>query len=90
MDKQKPPQITWLLSEGGKDRVVTLASELIVYIQRHLETVRTVHERDLLQGHGEVYRPYALARKYPNASCERCVNTASQVERRVRGPLTHY
>ena len=53
--------------KGGKDRMVTLASELIVPIQRHLETVRTLHERDLSQGYGEVYLPYALARKYPNA-----------------------
>jgi site-specific recombinase XerD len=32
--------------KGGKDRVVTLADEVIVPLQRHLETVRTLHERD--------------------------------------------
>jgi len=56
--------------KGGKDRVVTLADELIVPLQRHLETVRTVHERDLAAGFGEVYLPHALARKYPNAARE--------------------
>jgi integron integrase len=56
--------------KGGKDRVVTLADELIVPLQRHLETVRTLHERDLAAGFGEVYLPHALARKYPNAARE--------------------
>jgi len=56
--------------KGGKDRVVTLADELVMPLQRHLETVRTLHERDLAAGCGEVYLPHALARKYPNAARE--------------------
>jgi len=56
--------------KGAKDRVVTLASELIEPLMRHLETVRTTHERDLAAGFGEVYLPYALERKYPNANRE--------------------
>ena len=36
----------------------------------HLERVRALHEQDLCGGHGRVYLPYALARKYPNASAE--------------------
>lgn len=56
--------------KGGKDRVVTLASELIDPLMRHLETVRTTHERDLAAGFGEVYLPHALERKYPNANRE--------------------
>ncbi|MEW8110829.1 MAG: phage integrase N-terminal SAM-like domain-containing protein [Candidatus Thiodiazotropha endolucinida] len=36
--------------KGGKDRVVTLADEVIKPIQRHLETVITLHERDLQEG----------------------------------------
>lgn len=56
--------------KGGKDRVVTLADELIVPLQRHLHYVQGVHEKDLADGYGEVYLPYALARKYPNAPRE--------------------
>ncbi len=33
--------------KGGKDRVVTLADELLEPLRRHLETVKTLHERDL-------------------------------------------
>lgn len=53
--------------KGQKDRVVTLADELIVPLQRHLEGVRMVHTKDLADGFGEVYLPYALERKYPHA-----------------------
>lgn len=56
--------------KGGKDRVVTLASELIEPLRRHLESVRTTHDRDLSAGFGEVYLPHALERKYPNANRE--------------------
>jgi len=53
--------------KGAKDRVVTLADELIVPLQRHLEYVKNIHEKDLTDGYGAVYLPYALAKKYPNA-----------------------
>ncbi len=56
--------------KGGKDRVVTLPDELIVPLQRHLETVKNIHEKDLADGFGFVYLPHALARKYPNAPTE--------------------
>jgi len=56
--------------KGGKDRVVTLADELVVPLQRHLEVVRTRHERDLAAGFGEVFLPHALAVKYPSAARE--------------------
>lgn len=53
--------------KGGKDRIVTLPDEVIIPLQRHLESVKTTHERDLEAGFGDVYLPYALARKYSNA-----------------------
>ena len=34
------------------------------------ERVRALHDRDLAAGHGEVWLPYALDRKYPNAGRE--------------------
>ncbi len=54
--------------KGGKDRVVTLPDVLIVPLQRHLASVRNLHEKDLRDGFGEVYLPHALARKYPSAA----------------------
>ena len=56
--------------KGDQDRVVTLAEDLIVPLQRHLEGVRTVFERDVAAGFGRVYLPHALDRKYPNAGRE--------------------
>jgi len=60
--------ITIKCGKGGKDRVVTLARELVVPLQRHLESVKTIHERDIAKGFGHVYLPNALARKYPAAA----------------------
>ena len=36
----------------------------------HLKEVKTLHEKDLANGHGAVYLPEALERKYPNAARE--------------------
>ncbi len=54
--------------KGQKDRVVPLPERLIEPLRRHLAWVKTQHEADLLAGYGEVYLPFALAEKYPNAS----------------------
>ncbi len=56
--------------KGGKDRVTMLPERLVEPVRAHLERVRALHARDLREGHGDVYLPYALARKYPNASRE--------------------
>lgn len=56
--------------KGGKDRVVTLPDRVITPLKRHLEQVKSIHEKDLADGYGEVYLPYALARKYPKAAKE--------------------
>ena len=56
--------------KGAKNRVVTLADELFVPLKRHFEGVRNTHEKDLADGYGEVYLPYALERKYPNAATQ--------------------
>jgi hypothetical protein len=36
----------------------------------HLERVKAVHQKGLEEGFGEVYLPFALARKYPRAGRE--------------------
>lgn len=55
--------ITVRNGKGGKDRVVTLARELVVPLQRHLESVKMTHERDIAEGFGRVYLPYAFGKK---------------------------
>jgi integrase len=39
-------------------------------LRRHLHNVQKLHVQDLQAGAGHVYLPYALERKYPNASRE--------------------
>ncbi len=56
--------------KGFKDRVTVLPDKLKLELQRHLERVRLLHERDLANGLGAVALPGALARKYPNAEKE--------------------
>lgn len=60
-------QITVRSGKGNKDRVTLLPDCLAEPLQAHLEKVRRVHRMDLNEGYGEVYLPYALERKYPNA-----------------------
>ena len=56
--------------KGAKDRVTMLPQSVVGPLQGHLLRVREVHVEDLAAGHGSVYLPYALERKYPNASRE--------------------
>ena len=56
--------------KGEKDRVTMLPESLVAPLQEHLKQVRALHQRDLAEGHGAVYLPYALERKYPNAAKE--------------------
>jgi integron integrase len=61
-------QITVRDGKGEKDRVTILPKALKGPLRRHLARVRLLHEEDLVEGFGEVYLPYALDRKYPNAA----------------------
>lgn len=56
--------------KGRKDRVTMLPVRLVPCLQSHLERVRLQHEKDLAEGAGSVWLPYALERKYPNAPWE--------------------
>jgi integron integrase len=53
--------------KGQKDRVTPLPDKLIEPLRAHLQKVKALHEADLSQGNGEVFLPFALAKKYPNA-----------------------
>lgn len=63
-------QITVRNGKGAKDRVTMLPASLIEPLKSHLHLVKLQHERDCEQGNGQVYLPYALDRKYPNAPTE--------------------
>ena len=63
-------QVTIRDGKGQKDRVSMLPARLKQPLRRHLQKVKVVHEQDVAAGYGEVYLPYALARKYPNAPRE--------------------
>jgi integron integrase len=54
--------------KGFKDRITMLPEALMLPLREHLARVRSLHERDCKEGRGEVYLPFALARKYPNAA----------------------
>jgi integron integrase len=56
--------------KGAKDRVTMLPESLVSPLRIHLERVRELHRQDLAAGHGEVYLPFALDRKYPGAGRE--------------------
>jgi len=60
-------QITVRDGKGEKDRVTMMPESLKQSLELHLQKVRLVHEEDLNAGFGEVYLPYALAKKYPSA-----------------------
>ena len=63
-------QLTVRSGKGAKDRFTTFPESIIPLLENHLAKVKILHEQDLAQGHGEVYLPYALGRKYRNAGIE--------------------
>ena len=56
--------------KGGKDRTTILPRNLQDDLLAQIESVKSLHHRDLVAGFGEVYIPEALARKYRNAARE--------------------
>ena len=53
--------------KGFKDRVTMLPLSLVEPLKAYLLKIKTLHDEDLSSGHGEVFMPMALDRKYPNA-----------------------
>jgi integron integrase len=56
--------------KGAKDRVTMLPASLMPALREQLGRARELHRQDLAAGHGEVYLPFALDRKYPQAGRE--------------------
>ena len=53
--------------KGKKDRITVLPEGVKPAIKEHLVYVKRLHQNDMARGHGRVYLPYALAKKYRNA-----------------------
>jgi len=62
--------ITVRAGKGDKDRTTILPDQLKPLLEEQITRVACQHEQDLREGYGDVYMPYALARKYPNAAKE--------------------
>ncbi len=56
--------------KGDKDRTTILPEVVKTSLTEHLKEVKIRHEKDLRDGYGEVWLPFALERKYPNAAKE--------------------
>lgn len=63
-------KITVREGKGAKDRVTMLPEMSMPALKEQLEKVKIQHEKDLQDGFGTVYMPYALSKKYPNANRE--------------------
>ena len=79
--------------KGGKDRITMLPDRLVEPLKTHLDKIAVLHKKDLSEGFGAVYLPFALEKKYPNANREwgwqyvfpathRSVDPRSGIERR--------
>ena len=63
-------QVTVRNGKGMKDGATPFPEILAGPLHNHLEKMKMIHEKDLMQGYGTVYLPYALDRKYPNVERE--------------------
>ncbi|NTW03508.1 MAG: integron integrase, partial [Oscillochloris sp.] len=61
-------QLTVRDGKGMHDRVTMLPERLSQPLREHLRGVQRIHAQDLADGYGEVYLPFALARKSPGAA----------------------
>lgn len=86
-------QITVRDGKGQNDRLIMFPESVIEPLKTHLADVKIIHNQDLQDGFGDVYLPFALARKYPNAGREwgwqyvfpaskRSIDPRSGIERR--------
>jgi integron integrase len=62
--------ITVRSGKGDKDRTTVLPESVRDKLRMHIEKIKALHDKDLTSGHGEVYLPEALGRKYPKAGKE--------------------
>lgn len=61
-------QIVVRNAKGMESRVTMLPTSVIPELREHLQGVKRLHQQDLERGFGATCLPFALDRKYPNAS----------------------
>lgn len=80
-------------AKGNKWRRTVLPKSLIGHLRSQIHFALALHQKDLDEGFGKVYLPYALSRKYPSAdrapgwqyvfpARQRAIDPRSDVERR--------
>lgn len=74
--------------KGGKDRVTMLPTAARMGLERELERVRVLHERDLAAGAGAVALPAALERKAPIWATQLAWQWVFPATRRFRDPVS--
>jgi integron integrase len=72
--------------KGLKDRVTVLPRAIMAQLQEQLAWARALHAKDLAAGYGEVWLPYALARKYRPVDREWGWQYVFPAEERSRDP----
>lgn len=56
--------------KGAKDRITFLPEQAVPELKSQIEVAARLHRMDVEDGFEQVYLPYALAKKYPNACRE--------------------
>jgi integron integrase len=79
-------QLTVRDGKGAQDRVTMLPRAIAEPLQRHLAKVKLLHEEDLAESCGEVYLPYAFARKEPTAGTSWTWQYVFPASKRSRDP----
>jgi integron integrase len=72
--------------KGQKDRVTVLPKSIAESLKGVVEDAKKLHKRDLQDGFGSVYLPFALSRKYPNADRETAWQYVFPSRQRSRDP----
>jgi integron integrase len=81
-------QIVIREGKGNVDRITMLPLSLKAAIKDQLTRVKLLHEKDLREGFGQVYLPFALERKYVNASTDWSWQFVFPSLRRSKDPRT--
>ena len=77
-------------AKGAKDRVTVLPEGVAVALERYLERVRRLHQRDLAGGAGKAPLPDAFERKAPGAAKDWAWQYVFPAARRYRHPSGDY
>lgn len=74
--------------KGNKDRITVLPQTAKEALKRQIDRVRWIHQRDLDDGFGSVFLPYALAVKNPNQQSAFAWQWVFPAPMRSRDPLS--